>query len=290
MLVGLLFLVSTRADCTPKVRAGSFNIRLFPEGATDLERVAFTISELDADVFAVQEIRDAEVLQRVLAQASALTGRDYRFALTRCRSHRFRVATGVVWDARRWTLEERRDYPDLLPDDGHSCGDWVPALFAAFSDRDGRRLGVLAVHLPPFTHNYETRREHWRRLLTVQRRESEQLGATVLVLGDFNSTGFRGEPKEEREFVEGMVEEAGVALLSRGLECTEYYRPKGAAKYLPSVLDHVVASDGDWSSATALGLCERLGCEAVAPDAMDRDFFVVSDHCPIYVEGRPAQR
>ena len=284
----LFVLAFALIDCTPKVRVGSFNIRVFPSDSTDRERVAEAVAELDADVFGVQEIVDPEALRDVLARASSMTGRDYDFVLTRCRGSRSKMATGIVWDASRWTLEEQREYPDLLPDDGESCGQWPPAAFGVFSGPRGQRLGVLSVHFPPFPRRYRVRQVFWRRLLKLQRDESARTGATVLALGDFNSTGFRGQPPEERDFVEGLVDAAEYQLLSRDIACTEYYRPQHADTFLPSILDHVVATDGEWSSASALGLCRRLACEETSPAQMDPDFHRVSDHCPIVVEGAPA--
>jgi|GEM_PF-1169538 len=284
----LLGLAMVLVDSTPRVRAGSFNIRVFPSGSTDRERVAEAVAEFNADIFGVQEIADAQAFRDVLARASSMTGRKYDFVLTRCRSDRFGVATGIVWDANRWALDEQRDYPDLLPDDGENCGKWLPAAFGVFSGPQGQRLGVLSVHFPPFPRNYRARQVFWKRLLKIQREEAARTGATVLALGDFNSTGFRGQPAEEREYVEGLVDAAGYEFLSRDVDCTEYYRPPNSSSFLPSILDHVVATDGEWGSASVLGLCQRLGCEEAGPENMDPDFYRVSDHCPILVEGAPA--
>ena len=288
LAAALFVLAFAFADCRPKVRVGSFNIRVFPSDTTDRQRVAEAVAELDADIFGVQEIVDPEALRDVLARASSMTGRDYDFVLARCRTHASQLATGIVWDASRWTLDEQREYPDLLPDDGEDCGKWPPAVFGAFSGPRGQRLGVVSVHFPPFPRNYRIRQVFWGRLLKIQRDESARMGATVLALGDFNSTGFRGQPAEERDHVEGLVDAAGYRFLSRDIECTEYYRPPHATTFLPSILDHVVATGGAWSSASVLGLCRRLACEETAPEQMDPDFHRVSDHCPIVVEGTPA--
>ena len=274
-------------DCRPQVRVAAFNIRMFPSQSTDLDRVAETFAELDADLIGLQEIGGEDALQRVLRKASLGTGRHYRQRLARCRHPRWGITTALVWDSSTWTLVEHREYPELRPDEGQSCGVWPPGIFGLFEDEHGRRLGVLSVHLPPFVRNWPTRREYYRRLVSIQSSLTEELDVTVLAVGDYNSTGFRGRPEEEREVLTGLVDDAGFTLLSEDIECTEYYRPKKAGGYLPSILDHAIATDGRWSEATAIGLCERLACEVVEPDVMDPDFFHVSDHCPVYVDGRP---
>lgn len=287
-LAALLVVGVVRIDCRPQVRVATFNIRMFPEASTDPQRVAETIAELDADIFGVQEIVDPFALGAVLEGASNATDRDYRFALSRCRDTGYGVHPGLVWDARRWHLESVRDYPELEPDRGQACGSWQPGLLGIFRDDADRRIGVLSVHLPPFPDNYPTRRKYLARALAIQSAVHEELGITVLTVGDFNTTGFSGKPPEERELVRDLVDAAGFTLLTGDLACTEYYRPNGVGPYLPSLLDHIVASDGQWKDARALGLCERLRCEVTDPEDMEADFFSVSDHCPTVVVGRPA--
>ena len=153
-------------------------------------------------------------------------------------------------------------------------------------DRGGQRLGVLSVHLRPFPDGFDARREQWARVVERLGEIERRYDAPVLALGDYNSTGFRGEPPQEREFVEGTVAEAGYRLPTAGLACTEYWRPKGdPGPYRPSILDHVVATRGDWQ-AEVHGMCERLACSPTDPAAMDPDYFSVSDHCPVVVKAR----
>ena len=288
MAAGLFALaLVARGGCRPTTRVASFNIRMFPEPSTDLAAVARTIAELNADILGVQEIAAEAPLAAVLRVASEQAGRDYRSILSRCRSQQWRITNGLVWDAARWRLVEQRDYPELLPDRGGDCGSTQPGLLGVFERESGDRIAVLSVHLQPFARNFAMRREQWRRVIAIQRAVAAELDITVLAVGDYNSTGFSGQPPEEPDFVRGVVQDAGLQLLSGELPCTEYYRPRADGDYLPSLLDHVVASDGEWKQATVHGLCERLACRTTAPSAMDPDYFRVSDHCPVSVDGTP---
>jgi hypothetical protein len=269
------------------VRVATFNIRMFPEPTTDVDRVAATLVELDADLLGVQEIADHGALASVLARVSRETGREYRSVLSRCRSATRDITTGLVWDASRWRLVEHREYPDLLPDRGVVCGQSQPGLLGVFADEHGRRVALLSVHLEPFPEKFAIRREQWRRLLAIQKAVAEEHDVTVLALGDTNSTGFKGEPPEERDFVTKMVQASGFRLLTADIPCSEYYVPEGGRDFVPSVLDHMVATSGRWASPEPLGLCERLACRVTAPEDMDEDFVRVSDHCPVVVEGAP---
>lgn len=280
LLGGLVLL----AACSSPVRVATFNIRLFPELTTDRTRVAERLVELDASVIAVQEIRDARALGGVLEDASRHSGRDYQLLIGPCGGSGDYITTGVVIDASVWQVVEHTGYPDLDPEG--VCGVRLAGTLVVLEDRGGRRLGVLSVHLRPFPDNFGVRQEQWARVLARLDELERRYDAPMLALGDYNSTGFRGEPPEERVFVERAVAEAGYRLPTAGLACTEYWRPRDdPGPYRPSILDHVVATRGDWT-AEARGMCERLACAPTAPEDMDPDYFNVSDHCPVVIEGR----
>ncbi|MEM6993366.1 MAG: endonuclease/exonuclease/phosphatase family protein [Myxococcota bacterium] len=271
-------------QCDVPVRIATFNIRMFPTPKTDPAAVARAIASVDADVLGVQEIKSAGALAAVLAEASERTGRDYRSALSNCRHPRYGITTGLVWDAARWDLVELRHFPQLSPDGAGTCGRSQPGLAGVF-ESDGSRIVVLSVHLDAHPRGYPARREQWTRVIAIQKQLRAEFDAEVLALGDFNSTGFTSEPAEEPDYVRDVVGRAGFELLSDDLECTEYYRPGEAPNYLPSLLDHLVATGGDWDDVTVHGLCARLRCTVTAPEDMDPEFFAVSDHCPVVVEG-----
>jgi endonuclease/exonuclease/phosphatase family metal-dependent hydrolase len=288
VLLGLFAIVAMAAitvRCRDHdVRIATFNIEMFPDMSTDFERVAATIAEADADVLALQEIKDDAPLQWVLAEASRATGRAYEAVLSPCLSSGRMMTNGIVWDASRWSLAELRHYPGLQPDGEGSCTDGQPGLLAVLDDGDGSRVAVLSVHLPALPQRYAERQRLWPHVLEIQRRVEAELGIPVLALGDFNSTGPLDDRNAERRFIDALVDEAGYELLTADIECTEYWHPTPDA-YHPSVLDHVVATSGDWTPARPLGYCPRLECRPVAADDMDPDYYRVSDHCPVVVEG-----
>ncbi len=276
--------VALLGGCSTPVRVATFNIRLFPELTTDRARVAERLIELDASVVAVQEIRDARAFGLVLEDASRYSGRDYQLLIGPCGGEGEYITTGVVVDANVWQVVEHTGYPDLDP--AGTCGLRQAGTLVVLEDRGGRRLGVLSVHLRPFPAEFEVRRQQWARVLERLDEVERRYDAPVLALGDYNSTGFRGEPPEEREFIERAVAEAGYRLPTAGLACTEYWMPRtDPSHYRPSTLDHVVATRGEWQ-AEVRGMCQRLACAETAPEAMDPDYFSVSDHCPVVIEGQ----
>jgi endonuclease/exonuclease/phosphatase family metal-dependent hydrolase len=284
-------IVETRDSSPPPVasaplRIASFNIEMFPNERTDPARVVESLVELDADAIALQEIRDAEELRAVLDEVSRRTSRSYRLRTTRCGGEGEWFTTAIAWDADRLRAIEVRDYPGLDPERRKDCDMLTQAgLLVVFEDDERERVALLSVHLSAHTHNFDARKQQWPRVLAILAAARAEYGAEALALGDFNSTGFLGEPATEREFVEQLVERAGHRLLSGQLPCTEYWRRDTVlGPFTPSLLDHAVATDAGWSGARVEGYCARLACAVAEPAEMDPDHFAVSDHCPIVIE------
>jgi len=285
-LAGLGLSIVHALACPAKdVQLATFNIELFLHEQTDLAAVADTIAQTDADVMAVQEIRDAGMLMLALDRASERTGRDLVLVASECGKGTW-FALGLVYDAARWKLVEAREYPALDPDRREGCRrGWSSGLLGVFENAEGERFAALSVHLRALPEQFGTRREQWKRALTIVRDVEAELGVTTVLMGDMNSTGFTGEPVEEAAFVRRIVADHGYDLLTDEIACTEYWRPSGTTHYLPSVLDHIVATDGAWTEPEVGGYCARLACKRVPADGMDPDFRRVSDHCPVSVSG-----
>lgn len=281
-LVALLLLVG---GCASPVAVATFNIRFFPEPTTDRGLVAERLVQTGASAIAVQEITDGAAFEAMLADASSRSGRDYRLVLGPCLDAS-RLTTGVVYDANAWRLLHSEHYKQLRKGEP-ACGDEMPATLAVLDD-GRRRIALLSVHLQPFPVGFDRRRGQWRRVLAIldEVRDTWTPDA-VLAMGDYNSTGFTTEPGAERPFVEGILLDTPYALPTRELDCTEYWQPaRPRGPYQPSILDHMVVSGGQWEPPQAIGMCERLACEPSAYEAMDPDFRLVSDHCPVVMHGR----
>lgn len=281
--LGLATLVAL-AGCSQTVTVATFNIRFFPEPATDVAAVAQAIADTDASAIAVQEIRNAKAFEQMLDDASERAGRDFRLVPGPCGGDGFELTTGVVYDANTWELSAQRGYPDLGR--GQQCGDWLPATVAVL-DHGRRRLLVTSIHFVPFPHRFEERTQQWPQALRLLSELEEEFEPTASVMmGDTNSTGFRGEPPQESDFVRTVVTDAGRELLTEDTACTEYWRPENASAYQPSMLDHIVTRGGRWSQPQEQGMCARLACKPTAVEAMDPAFTTVSDHCPVAVTGK----
>lgn len=277
LILGLILVCGTRESLT----LGTFNIRTFPDHGADLEAIAQAIAELDADAFAVQEIVDVAAFDRVLARASALTGRRYEAALvaSHCRKTApMELHVGVVHDARRL---DRSEYGQL---GDPACPLGQPAAMYATFERDDEPLLVLAsthLHAGDSSDRRALRSQQWRWLMDALPALRARLGAPVIVAGDFNSTGFLGEADPEREMIDRLIDEHDLQLPTAALPCTMYWR-RAPGRFDVSVLDHVVVPEGLAAfDAEALGMCARLSC--VPQEDAPTEYDAVSDHCPVRV-------
>lgn len=272
--------------CRPATTVATFNIELFPSSRTDRARVAARLAEIDADLIAVQEIKQDAALREVATWVSAATDRDYRVLLSTCAAKPGFASPGFLYDADRLTLVAREDFPELSPDGRGECAfGSLPGVLAVFEDGAGATIAALSVHHRAFPDNFEQRKTQLRNTLKILADAERKYDAHVIALGDFNTTGFRGKPEDERAHFMKTIAAADVRLVTANLACTEYYRPPDTQTYLPSLLDHVLAGDGAWGDAEVLGMCAQLRCRPVDGEMPD-DYTVVSDHCPVRVRGR----
>ncbi|MEM7152768.1 MAG: endonuclease/exonuclease/phosphatase family protein [Myxococcota bacterium] len=266
---------------------GTFNIRLFPDRGTEPSAVARRIAELDVDLFMVQEIRGTEAFDAVLAEASALCGRDYVVSLgPMCSTSDLQL--GVVHDRKRYSLVESRVQAVLDPEARCSCRDGhPPALLAVLEATDGSRVAAMSVHLQYGGRRWmhRARRDQWDHLVASIERLRAELHIPLAVAGDFNSTGYLDNDRHEREHIQRMVAAANMHLATAGVTCTAYWRPNRRTRdYVPSMLDHILLSEPPDGPVRALGMAELTGGEGRLASEPLEDFHVVSDHCPLRVE------
>lgn len=281
----LLPLLSLACREPAPFRLGTYNVRNLGAEPTDLDRLAGVILDARPDALALQEVVDERAVA-ALEERLAARGRRYAHALSRCGGKRS-LRVGFLYDPRAVKLAGVREFPSLDPAGGEVCvGDDRSGLAATF-ERNGRRVTALTLHLAAGAEpeRQERRRAQWARVGEIARRLREGGAARVVVLGDVNSTGWLDDAGGERALVTESARAAGMAVATAGLACTEYWRgPRG--RFEPSVLDHVLVSDGADVTATVHGYCARLACRAHPLDQPTAEYAVVSDHCPVTVDLR----
>ncbi|KIG18624.1 hypothetical protein DB30_00309 [Enhygromyxa salina] len=275
------------------VRVVSWNLANFSGSSSghDLERMREVIEELDADVIAVQEIKDPKAL------AALLPGWELRLSSKGGRGHQL---LGLAWRPDRVELLDSAEHPEL------SIGGRVrPGLSAYLRARDGGPdFWIVVVHLKAMPDSQPLRREQWPVLAEIAdgclQRSPGAGDRDLIVLGDFNSTGTPGQgargPALEQGELAQQLAPIDVRRLSSATGCSAYYdgQRRDAWKE-PSEIDLVwvrgLEESLDANSEVHAGThCAASRCQDFrSTDAYPvRDYEFVSDHCPVVLDLRRA--
>lgn len=286
------------------LRAGTWNVRWFPKGcspsetcpenATDLEWLACTITWMDVELLAVEEILDdpgARVAIATVIDRLEAVGGDWEVDLQACGPPRSQHV-GFLWRADRVTLTAFADVEELngaAPLGGKACSaNLRPGRYAhAAGVGGGADFHVVSVHLDSgkMDRDYQNRRTAIDRLDLIEVAGAPILNSDVdlLVLGDFNTMGRNEPPSISASLELELFEEElrpGFRVATPQIACTEFFNGHGGT------LDHVVASLGMQEAprdARVSGYCAVRSCSdfmGFTPAA----FEVLSDHCPVLVD------
>jgi endonuclease/exonuclease/phosphatase family metal-dependent hydrolase len=276
-----LVLVLGRGCVPAPLTLATYNLRHFGAEPKDQGKLRASVGGLGADLVAVQEVRDPAALDRLASELSGLR-RAYQAVSSGCGGRRG-MHVGFLYDTRRMTLLQTREFRELLPEEGGCSEGDRPGLLGVF-EADGQPLHALVVHLKAGGSDGDFRErkaqyERLQRLLGLLRAEGAR---RVVLLGDLNTTGFLGNERRERELVEALARGGGLEVATTPLRCTEYYR-KDERTMEPSLLDHALVSEGalEPGSVEVHSHCRELACAPRAPGAMPPSYAGVSDHCPV---------
>ncbi|PWB74634.1 MAG: hypothetical protein C3F15_07545 [Holophagae bacterium] len=294
----------TPGELPPPVPAGhlrlaTWNLRNFPldERAEDPELgfvrqtnicdLSDALAGLDADVLGFAEIRDARRFPPVLRRAAG--ERSYQVVLSR-HGGRWGQRLAIAWDGR--VLEavgQPVEVREIAVEEEERPG--LALRLRSRSDQE-LELTVLQVHLKASPKGYAVRMEQHRAIVDWVRRWGDDAGGgSLVVMGDFNTTGSeRGSVQEELETLDRLYQHVGLRRLGNATGCTEYWEGGGEPDGIqqPSQLDHVWVRGlgGELPAARSWLHCARAACEALVsrPGEEDGTFWDVSDHCPLTVD------
>jgi endonuclease/exonuclease/phosphatase family metal-dependent hydrolase len=287
-----------------RARLVAWNVRWFPDGGpgkrasenpTDIEWLACAMAYLNADVFALQEIkaypRARQKLDEVRKRLGGHQQAEFRARLDDCEPEAAQHV-GLLWNADQVRAEKFEVFAELNPLAGPCQNQLRPGLGARFRFAGGLDLEIVAAHLKS---GGEPRSRSLRErsaarlpglLAAVERRH---LDDDLVVLGDFNVMGCKTctpaiDGDAERD---ALAEQLGrgpkpLSLLPTAPACSHYFSGKA------SLLDLVVATRamkelGGAPQVVSSGLCAELACGSL-PEPAPEAYRQLSDHCPIVID------
>ena len=285
-----------RAQADSEVRAGTLNIRWFPDGdaegpgahTTDVDSLAIHIASLDVDVLAVQELllheRGERAMARLRERLDSITHGQWEVLLDECPRDEGRQHVGILYNATKAELLGTTQVDALSGNErGSGCdGHMRPGLAAALRFRTGVDAWFVSVH-------FDSGRDD--RAFERRGRAFESFPALydslrgvyddhdIVVLGDMNTMGSdRGvSNQDELRGVEAMLDRARYRRLWLEPGCTEISGGRA------SMLDHVVVSGAMSEVAPSMrarvgGPCGETRCRVEREDPW---LAHISDHCPV---------
>lgn len=267
-----------------RVRVVTWNLHNFPGADQNLPRLRERLTDLDADLLAVQEIHDPAAL------ADLLPGWQVHLSEHGGRGHQ---RLGIALDPASLEL--------LAPVREHAAlsmnGRVRPAVSAHLRVRGGPDFHVVVVHLKAKGDGYPLRRQQWP-LLADLARELLRVDPDLLILGDFNTTGpVGGSPDDELAALADTLDPLGLRRVTPTIPCSAYWDgARRDAWQEPSMLDLVWVAGTDPRLVPAdhtqpLHHCARHHCQAFRSTTAypEPDFADLSDHCPVALDlGPPA--
>jgi endonuclease/exonuclease/phosphatase family metal-dependent hydrolase len=271
----------------------------FPDGGpgerehgADLSWLACALWWLDADVVAVQEVKQSpraqQALSSVLAELNRQSGARYVVRLDDCGS-RVPQHVGLIWNEARVTARDLETVAQLNPAGGACEQQLRPGLAARVRLPGGLDLTAVSAHFKSMSdaHGYALRGRSFAAIAGVAGAAAEHTrDADFLLLGDLNTMGCVScspatTAREELADVRAQLAAAGLRLVPADALGSELYAG-GVA-----LLDHAVASSSmrelaPQARSHVVGAC----ADGTAPNRRAASTIrrALSDHCPIVLD------
>ena len=287
------------ARASGRARFASWNLHWFPDGdsqerepASDVRWMACALAWLNADVVAIQEVKQTpkavQALATLLSELNRLTGARYVARLDDCGGS-VPQHVGLMWNEARTAAVDLQTVAALNPH-GSACEKQLrPGLAARFRFPGGLDLAVVSAHFKSQADSRALllRRASFAAVPGVARTLTEAAhDSDFLLLGDLNTMGCdECQPPisaaEELTAVQRLLG-TGVRLVPADATGTERYR--GNFTLLDHALGAVAMRELPPGTRTHVaGMCEA-GAPALTKRAADKLSRDLSDHCPIVLD------
>jgi endonuclease/exonuclease/phosphatase family metal-dependent hydrolase len=288
------------ARASGTARFASWNLHWFPDGepgrsasGAELGWLACAMTWLDADVLAVQEVKQSphaeQALSTVLAELNRLSGARYVARLDDCGS-RVPQHVGLIWNEARVTASDVETVAELNPH-GSACQSQLrPGLAARFRLPGGLDLAAVSAHFKSMGDQRALRLRglSFAAVPGVLRGLTTRTGdADFLLLGDLNTMGCSEcapviSSRDELTSLERQLLAGGLRVVAADAAGSELYEGR------TTLLDHALASASmrelaPSSRSHVTGAC-AAGARPLTRRAAKRLSRSLSDHCPIVLD------
>jgi predicted extracellular nuclease len=287
---------------TQVARFASWNLHWFPDGkpgrggsGSDVAWLACALAWLDADVIAVQEVKQTPAaraaLEHLLRELNRLSAGRFVSRLDDCGT-RVPQHVGLIWNEARVTATNLAAVAALNPS-GEACGKQLrPGLSARLRFGGGLDLTVISAHFKSMANEraLDLRESTFAAVPGVLRELSQRTGDTdLLLLGDLNTMGCDDcspplSARDELLAADQGLRRGGMRIVTADAAGSHFHEGR------PSLLDHALASldmrELDPAALTHVaGVCAPgAGQAALSGRRAKKLRQRLSDHCPIVLD------
>lgn len=268
----------------------SFNIRNFDKKGkgTDKSELSRIFQTLNSDIIAIQEIYNNRSFQKYVTKYLP----QYKLALSNCGGAGQQNLGFLYKDESVELVKQVEDARIASPDDivpQYGCASLRPAYLGFFKERKTKKDFVaVAVHLKAGSgsKNYAKRWKQYDYLAKMIRSLRNARHQNIVILGDFNTTGYDLRDADYKRF-NMMMTKTGTDTASKEIACSSYWSGKVYSDDIeePSTLDHIVYTKGfmglTLDSVKVGSHCKIADCQEVYNSVLGRSYEAVSDHCPV---------
>ena len=293
-LLAFLLVSSSYASIT----ISSYNIRMYGKSGenTDQAKLKEILTEMNSDLIGVQEIVSVPKLKSFISS----NFKNYAVAMSKCGGAGSQKL-GVIYDTTKLELVKmieddsisnpKNNPQNEFEDDVLGCRSSLrPLVIAFFKERKTQQsLVAMVVHLKAggSSTSYRKRAQQYKMLQSIYK-QYEQKYSRIVMLGDFNTTGFDDRTEDYDHFM-SMVTGMNAYDSSQNIACTSYWSGNSWDDNIeePSLLDHILLSN-DLSNSKKMQFrvgahCKQVSCAEATYDDLGVTYQNVSDHCPISV-------
>lgn len=293
VLVSLLAMsFSVYASTKTSLKIVSYNIRNFEyrTSSTDTVELKRILTNLRFDLLAAQEIVNTGSFKKFITSSFP----QYDVVFSQCGGGG-RQKLAFVYDKTKLKLnslqEDRRmgDPGSIISTYG--CGRLRPALVGSFTEIISKKEFVaIALHLKAGgnSRSYSSRAAQYKLLSKMTEELKLANQKNILMLGDFNTTGFVDFDQDYQNFNDFLVK-SSLQTISTQIQCTSYWSGMNRNDNVEesSVLDHIVHPQNFMGkkagSIEVHSHCLRVSCTNSSSQSLGHSYKKVSDHCPISI-------
>lgn len=285
MKFALLFLLLSVPGWA-KWSVSTYNIRNFDSdrdaGPTNLQELGSIIKQVKSEAMAFIEVVNKPAFDALMK--TNLPG--YSYVTSSCGGFG-KQHLGFAYNPKVFEFQMMAE--DLtFTGSGNKCGSLRPVMLVTMKHLESKQVFTFGIVHLKAGGNDRAMAQRWQQYNQLQKLSSTYTGKNLILLGDFNTTGYNIKDQDFEKF-ETLLSQSGFRTSAETTACTSYWHGGNEdqnADHVSSVLDHIVVQDKLFPSVESVKVsahCARMECRPATPEALGTSYQSVSDHCPVQV-------